>query len=59
MIATLNRSCDMVLSLYNRFVVDQREAGVQYLVGVEVDVVLLEAWPRPKDCRLGSTRGLE
>jgi hypothetical protein len=39
--------------------VDQRQAGVQYLVEAEVDVALLEARPRPKDCRLGSTRGLE
>ena len=34
-------------------------AGVECLVEAEVDVWLLEAWPRPKDCRLGSTRGLE
>jgi hypothetical protein len=27
-------------------------------VEAEADVVLLEVQPRPKDCRLGSTRGL-
>jgi hypothetical protein len=40
-------------------VVLQHDAGVQWLVEAEVDVVLLEARPRLKGCRLGSTRGLE
>ena len=46
-------------SLYNMVVVLQHDAGVQWLVEAEVDVPLLEARPRPKGCRLGSTRGLE
>jgi hypothetical protein len=45
--------------LYNIVVVLQPDAGVQWLVEAEVDVPLLEARPRPKGCRLGSTRGLE
>jgi hypothetical protein len=47
------------LSLYNIVVVYQHDAGVQWLAEPEVDVALLEARPRLKGCRLGSTRGLE
>ena len=46
-------------SLYNRVVVLQHDAGVQWLVEAEVDVTLLEVRPRAKGCRLGSTSGLE
>jgi len=34
------------------------DGWLQYGVEAEADVALLEVLPRPKDCRLSSTRGL-